>query len=115
MSPQNVSSRREEAVARARKFSPFLRDAISRRPDVLESFLAGGPDAATKIARGVGAQSVEAELRLQRVGVALAAALGDLSGELDLERVTAQLSDFADHAIDRAITVDIGIDIKELS
>ena len=107
MSPQNVSSRREEAVARARKFSPFLRDAISRRPDVLESFLAGGPDAATKIARGVGAQSVEAELRLQRVGVALAAALGDLSGELDLERVTAQLSDFADHAIDRAIDAAI--------
>src|SRR6185437_415339 len=81
--------------------------AMSRRYDVLDSFLADGAEAAAAIARMVNAESVEAQLRRQRVGVALAAALGDLSGELDLETVTAQLSDFADHATDRAIETAI--------
>ena len=42
-------------------------------------------------------------MRRQRHGLALAVALGDLAGELSLEQVTAHLSDFADHAIDRAL------------
>jgi len=107
MSAKGVSSRREDAVERTRKFSPFLRDSMTRRPDVLEAFLAGGSQSALTVARSPSAESVEAELRRKRVGVALAAALGDLSGELDLETVTGQLSDFADRAIDRAIEAAI--------
>jgi len=107
MPAQTITSRREAAAERARTFSPFLRDAMSRRADVLEAFLLDGPQAAAGIALKVVADTVEAELRRQRVGVALAAALGDLSGELDLETVTAQLSNFADSAIDRAIETAI--------
>ena len=46
-------------------------------------------------------------LRRQRQALALAVALGDLSGELTLEQVTELLSDFAD-AIDRAVKAAIG-------
>ena len=48
-----------------------------------------------------------ASLRRQRQGLALAVALGDLSGELQLEQVTQLLSDFADRAIDQAVRAAI--------
>lgn len=100
-------SNRAEAVARARNFSSFLRDAMASRPDVLEAFLSDGSQAAAAIAVAAGAETVELELRKRRLGVALAAALGDLAGELGLEEVTALLSRFADQAIDRAIETAI--------
>ena len=50
---------------------------------------------------------VEVALRRQRHGLALAVALGDLAGELSLEQVTRLLSDFADSAIDAALTAAI--------
>jgi glutamate-ammonia-ligase adenylyltransferase len=46
-------------------------------------------------------------LRQRRQGLALAIALGDLSGELTLEQVTRFLSDFADSAIDQAVEAAI--------
>ncbi len=46
-------------------------------------------------------------MRRERSGLALAVALGDLSGELTLESVTRLLSDFADRAIDEAVTAAI--------
>ncbi len=55
----------------------------------------------------IGTDDVGAELRRRRTALALAIALGDLAGELDLERVTAALSDFADLAIDRALAAAI--------
>lgn len=107
MPAESLSSCREEAVVRAQSFSPFLRDAMTRRPDVLDAFLRSGSQAAAHVARSSGAETVESELRRRRVGVALAAALGDLSGELGLEQVTAILSGFADQAIDRAVEAAI--------
>ncbi len=55
----------------------------------------------------MGGETVEVELRRRRHALALAVALGDLSGELPLEQVTRLLSDFADSAIDDAISAAI--------
>jgi glutamate-ammonia-ligase adenylyltransferase len=45
----------------------------------------------------------ELRLRRQRSAVALTAAIADLAGAWDLNRVTRSLSDFADHAINEAL------------
>jgi glutamate-ammonia-ligase adenylyltransferase len=94
---------RFDAIDRAGKHAPFLREAMAARPDIVESFLGSGPEAAAAQALQSGAETVDAELRRRRRAVSLAVALGDLSGELPLERVTALLSGFADAAIERAI------------
>lgn len=78
------------------------------RPDLVEAFLSEGAEAAARIAGGAGAATVEAELRMRRLGVALTVALGDLSGELSLEQVTGLLSGSADEAIERAIAAAFG-------
>ncbi|MCL6728908.1 bifunctional [glutamine synthetase] adenylyltransferase/[glutamine synthetase]-adenylyl-L-tyrosine phosphorylase [Sphingomonas hankyongi] len=94
---------RESAVIRAKAHSPFLREAIEQLPDVAETFLGIGTSAAIDVALSKVAPEVEVELRRRRYALALAVALGDLSGEIELEQVTTLLSDFADSAIDRAL------------
>lgn len=94
---------RENALNRAERHSSFLREAIRLRPHVAERFLVGGAEAAIVIAAEASSSDTGAVLRQRRHALALAIALGDLSGELPLERVTAALSDFADEAIDTAI------------
>jgi glutamate-ammonia-ligase adenylyltransferase len=94
---------RADALARAERHSPFLRDALVAFPSVGEAFGSAGPTAALAVAQLVRADELERQLRLRRRGLALAAALGDLAGELSLEQVTAALSDFADQAIDAAL------------
>lgn len=94
---------REQAIARARECSPFLRDALGARPDLERIFLFEGPEAAAAAALSADAEKTEVLLRRRRTGLALAVALGDLSGELGLEEVTASLSAFADRAIDSAL------------
>ena len=64
--------------------------------------------AAATLALQTPGDDLSATLRRQRQGLALAVALGDLSGELSLEQVTRMLSDFADSAIDRAVRAAIG-------
>jgi glutamate-ammonia-ligase adenylyltransferase len=76
---------------------------MAARPDIVERFLTDGAKKAAVQALASGANSVEAELRVRRRALSLAVALGDLSGELNLEDVTSYLSDFADYAVDRAI------------
>jgi glutamate-ammonia-ligase adenylyltransferase len=97
------SSARENAVARATRHAPFLRDGLAARPDLADLFLRDGAEVAVAAALAATGDNVEAELRRQRAGLALTVALGDLAGELSLERVTELLSDFADSAIDRAL------------
>ncbi|HEX4801764.1 MAG TPA: bifunctional [glutamate--ammonia ligase]-adenylyl-L-tyrosine phosphorylase/[glutamate--ammonia-ligase] adenylyltransferase [Sphingomicrobium sp.] len=94
---------RKQALARARRHSPFLREGLLAREDVAETFLASGSAAAVEIALIGEAEGLEATLRQRRRALALAVALGDLSGEMPLEQVTAILSDFADQAIDAAV------------
>jgi glutamate-ammonia-ligase adenylyltransferase len=91
------------AIERAANHAPFLRESMVSRPDIVDSFIADGPETAALQALQSGAETVEAELRLRRRALGLAVALGDLSAELTLERVTALLSDFADAAIGRAV------------
>lgn len=103
MRATDVTKRRLGAVERAERHAPFLREAMRARPDIVERFLTDGPEAAAAQAVATGAETVEAELRRRRRALSLAVALGDLSGELELEQVTKFLSHFADSAIDRAI------------
>jgi glutamate-ammonia-ligase adenylyltransferase len=84
-----------------------LRDALHAHPEIAQSFLADGPDAAAALALSLSGDDIEAELRRRRRGLALAVGLGDLAGELSLESATRLLSDFADRSIDRALTTAI--------
>jgi glutamate-ammonia-ligase adenylyltransferase len=90
-------------MGRAQAHSPFLRDALERYPGIAQTFNGQGALAAAGLALGASAKTIDATLRRQRHGLALAVALGDLAGELTLEQVTCLLSDFADRAIDRAV------------
>ena len=103
MNATNGISARTDAVRRATGESPFLRQAILARPDLVEQFVSGGADAAIAEALAATGDDVGAMLRRRRLGLALTVALGDLAGELPLEQVTAYLSDFADAAIDTAL------------
>jgi glutamate-ammonia-ligase adenylyltransferase len=103
MSPQGNTIARDDAVERARAHSPFLRETMQAIPQPVDAFLSDGSEAAIRLALSTEAPDLETELRGRRLGLALAVALGDLSGELPLESVTTALSDFADEAIDRAL------------
>ncbi|GAA4219524.1 bifunctional [glutamine synthetase] adenylyltransferase/[glutamine synthetase]-adenylyl-L-tyrosine phosphorylase [Sphingomonas endophytica] len=83
-----------EARARAARFAPFLDGLIAR-------------EAVTAAALAAEALPVGKRLRLERRELALRVAEGDLAGRLDLTGVTAALTDFADSALDRAITAAI--------
>jgi glutamate-ammonia-ligase adenylyltransferase len=100
-------SSREDALSRAQAHSPFLREALLARPDLGDAFMANGAKAAAEAALSIGGDELDVRLRRQRHALALAVALGDLSGEMPLEEVTGLLSDFADRAIDQAITAAI--------
>ena len=98
-----VNAGREQAIERASANAPFLRSAMERLPDVVALFSAEGADAAVARALALDGETPGARLRLRRHALALAVALGDLSGEKPLEWVTAGLSDFADSALDEAL------------
>lgn len=99
--------KRLDAVERTRCHSPFLRESANARPELIDRFLAEGAQCAIEQALRIDSPDVSAQLRCQRQGLALAVALGDLSGELSLEQVTSALSDFADSAIDQAVRAAI--------
>jgi [glutamine synthetase] adenylyltransferase / [glutamine synthetase]-adenylyl-L-tyrosine phosphorylase len=107
MSRDSSRSGRDDALRRARDHSPFLREAILARDDVAQAFVAHGAAAAADIALASEGETIDSRLRRQRHALALAVALGDLSGEFPLERVTGLLSDFADNALDEAVRTAI--------
>ena len=104
----DATARRQIALERAEAFSPFLRETALAFPAIAQMFVEAG--AAQVIASSLAIETVDlgAALRRRRTALALAVALGDLAGELDLEGVTAALSDFADSAIDQALTAAVG-------
>lgn len=79
-----------DAIERAGQYAPFLNNLLNRAANVAEVLR-------------VGDMPVGRRLRLERRELALAVALGDLSGALDLTAVTAALTAFADDALNRAI------------
>jgi len=94
-------------VQRAGAHSPFLRDGIHARAELVDRFLAAGAEAAAELALQSAGEGIDVTLRRRRHGLALAVALGDLAGELTLEQVTHLLSDFADSAIDQAVAAAV--------
>ncbi|WP_338502838.1 bifunctional [glutamine synthetase] adenylyltransferase/[glutamine synthetase]-adenylyl-L-tyrosine phosphorylase [Sphingomonas kaistensis] len=92
-------------MARAKRWSPFLRGLLERHRELATIFSEQGSEAALAFAeREPDAEvPVDVSLRIARQRLALATALGDLSRELSLEAVTAALSDFADRAIHAAL------------
>ena len=103
MTSDPTSEHRRNAISRAERYSPFLREVLRSLPDVGATFERDGAQAAVDLALAFTDDELEVELRRQRLGLALAVALGDLAGELPLEQVTKLLSDFADRAIHRAV------------
>ncbi|RST31800.1 bifunctional [glutamine synthetase] adenylyltransferase/[glutamine synthetase]-adenylyl-L-tyrosine phosphorylase [Sphingomonas ginkgonis] len=95
------------ALERARRHSPFLREALNALPAVKDTFCSEGATAALALARSEPDLPVGISLRRQRRALAFAVALGDLAGEFDLETATGALSDFADFAIDAAVRTAI--------
>ncbi|QJU60397.1 bifunctional [glutamine synthetase] adenylyltransferase/[glutamine synthetase]-adenylyl-L-tyrosine phosphorylase [Sphingomonas sp. AP4-R1] len=91
-------------IERAEAHAPFLRRLIARRRDVVDRLAGDGLSATLAAARAESdAESDTAlALRRERQAVALSVALADLAGA-SFETVTRALSDFADHALDRAI------------
>ncbi|HMI40914.1 MAG TPA: glutamine-synthetase adenylyltransferase, partial [Sphingomicrobium sp.] len=77
------------------------------RPDLVEIFAVKGAEAAVVRSLAADADDLATEIRRRRHGLALTVALGDLAGEIGLERVTQLLSDFAEEAIDRALACAI--------
>jgi glutamate-ammonia-ligase adenylyltransferase len=108
-----MTSAREEAAARAEGHSPFLRDSLRTNPSIAATFLKMGSSKAVELALSASGEETGATLRMQRNGLALAVALGDLAGELPLESVTESLSEFADGAIDRALRAAVAERVPE--
>jgi glutamate-ammonia-ligase adenylyltransferase len=94
----------DDALARARAHSPFLRLLVGQFPDVAASLSASDVPAALAAARREGEiESAMAAIRRERSAHALALGIADLAGALPLERITALLSDLADRALQRAL------------
>jgi glutamate-ammonia-ligase adenylyltransferase len=104
---RRIQAVREVAIERASATAPFLRDGLLHFPEIAARFVSDGAAAAIVDARALGGETVDRALRRQRRALALAVALGDLAGELELEQLTAALSDFADQAIDTALAAAI--------
>ncbi len=103
------SGLREDAIARAERFSPFLANLIGRHADTVARFHDTGPEAALAAGMAAIADDLPVGTRLRRMKqqVALVTALADLAGEWPLETVIRTLSDFADSALDQAIAAAI--------
>ncbi|MBO6768857.1 MAG: bifunctional [glutamine synthetase] adenylyltransferase/[glutamine synthetase]-adenylyl-L-tyrosine phosphorylase [Erythrobacter sp.] len=95
------------AIDRARAHAPFLARALERLPDLAERLAAGEGEAALRLAKQVDADDVATALRRERLGLALALAVGDLAGAFDLDKVMRELSTFADRALHAAIVAAI--------
>jgi glutamate-ammonia-ligase adenylyltransferase len=94
-----------DAIARARAHAPFLAHALDRLPALCALLEAGEGEAALAKARaaGEGIDDVPIALRREKQAFSLVLAIGDLAGAFPLLRVTGELSDFADRALDAAI------------
>ena len=93
------------ALHRAHSAAPFLSRGLDRLPDLAAMLQAGRIEDALAAAHqaGAGEPDTGIALRRRRLALAIALAIGDLAGVLPLARVMAELSTFADQALDAAI------------
>ena len=96
------------ALSRARAHSPFLSDLLDREEDLAALLARGEGEAALKSALSRDDEDVGVRLRRQRRALALVLGVGDLAGFFPLSRVMAQLSEFADRALDTAMRDAVG-------
>ncbi|MCK0129623.1 bifunctional [glutamate--ammonia ligase]-adenylyl-L-tyrosine phosphorylase/[glutamate--ammonia-ligase] adenylyltransferase [Erythrobacter sp. F6033] len=97
-----------DALRRAEAHAPFLARALERQPELRELLAAGNIDAALVWTQKRGVhEDVGIGLRRERLALATTLAIGDLANALSLSRVVAELSNFADRALDRAIRAAI--------
>ncbi|HEX2762391.1 MAG TPA: bifunctional [glutamate--ammonia ligase]-adenylyl-L-tyrosine phosphorylase/[glutamate--ammonia-ligase] adenylyltransferase [Allosphingosinicella sp.] len=101
--------RLNDALARARAFSPFLKQQLDRFPLVAIALEAGEVDRAIACARAEGKEITDlaAALRRERNALAAALAVADLAGEIPLERLMEALSDLADRSLERALAAAV--------
>lgn len=101
--PQQTSLK--DAIKRARDHAPFLSLGLEVQPELSSLLAAEDLEAAFAFARaaGNGAETVRQKLRREKRAMAVALALGDLAGQLNLSEVTNYLSDFADRALEEAL------------
>lgn len=93
-----------QALGRADADSPFLRTLMSRFEGLTSQLSSGDMRGALLAAREFDAGlPVATALRKAKARLALVVAIGDLAGLLNLDEVTAELSAFADLALDHAI------------
>ncbi|WP_347302284.1 glutamine-synthetase adenylyltransferase [Croceibacterium sp. TMG7-5b_MA50] len=92
-----------DALARARRHSPFLARALERQPALAALLAEGRGTEALAQAKTIVAPDLATELRRQRLALATVLAVGDLAGAFPLAQVMGELSAFADRALDRAI------------
>lgn len=97
-----------DALRRAERNAPFLRQQLERHADLTSLLNAGQLDEAlAACGRGPDDAPVARRLRLRRARTALALAIGDMAQALTLEQVTGALSDLADLTLDEAIAAAI--------
>ncbi|WP_342773189.1 glutamine-synthetase adenylyltransferase [Alteraurantiacibacter aquimixticola] len=94
----------DNALRRARDHAPFLALAMKRLPHLAELLEQGRADEALALAKAVDEGDLGKALRIERLGLALVLGVGDLAGHFPLARVTLELSQCADRALDKAIT-----------
>jgi [glutamine synthetase] adenylyltransferase / [glutamine synthetase]-adenylyl-L-tyrosine phosphorylase len=93
-----------DALERAERCSPFLRQQLGSRTEVAACLRSGDVEGALAAAGREGkGDDVAAALRRERSGFALALAIADLAGLMPLEEVTRRLSDLADRSAERAL------------
>ncbi len=93
------------AITRARAHSPYLAKGLERWPDLSELLEAGEVDKALDRAKAVptDAKDAASALRREKSALSLVLAIGDLAGAYSVDFVMAELSDFADRAMHRAL------------
>lgn len=107
MSDADATSDLIDAVARARQHAPFLAQLLDREPDLTAGFALGDLPDFAKLWSAESDAPTGAALRRARRRLALAVAIGDLAGRIDLTAVTRALTGFADYALDTAIRAAI--------
>ncbi|PTQ11678.1 bifunctional [glutamate--ammonia ligase]-adenylyl-L-tyrosine phosphorylase/[glutamate--ammonia-ligase] adenylyltransferase [Sphingomonas oleivorans] len=109
MSRTDRSAAIDRALGRIEAHSPFLRNLVARRPEIVEGLRVGDLAIVLAAAREETADPARLAraLRRERQAIALGLGLMDLAGLAPLEEVVTTLSDFADRALDRAIAAAI--------
>lgn len=108
-----MSADADNALERALAHAPFLARACARHPGLVPMLRAGQFDDACKAALAIPGATAHQRLRRSREALALSVAIADLAGAFALERVSAQLSTFADTALDTAIDHAIRLRVPE--